>query len=480
MSAFRTTLVDKAFERLDLDHSGSVGIADIKGLFNPSKHPAVLDGRKTDDQVLQDFLETFELHHSLKSGLTKDYRVGREEFREYYAHVSACIDSDEYFETVMNNSWNLSGQAAPAAKSQKSWAVPAAAVDPVRPTQSTRRAAFESPDSPFTVDNRQGPVSEQEEVKSVSRSAAGTEDRKQSMTKGGFGNTVKNDLPRCESIMLERFRGKLMDRGGKGVIGLERQFRIFDLDGSGELNREEFKRAVNDFKLGMDERDLDNLFKTFDKNKDGKISYVEFMQTLVGTMSEFRLTLVHNAFERLDAAGTGAVELEAIKHAYNAKPHPDVKCGKKTEEEVLSDFASTLDIHHSNWGATDGKVTKEEFVDYYTKISAAVESDSYFDIMMTKGWELGLDSNSDHQPYAGVATKIYQVDSKTVWNYDNHKTFFRAKHPEVDELQSDPHIGEGSHPKSIYELSEVAQPGYSGKKDRHESSASAVPEPKKG
>jgi hypothetical protein len=33
---------------------------------------------------------------------------------------------------------------------------------------------------------------------------------------------------------------------------------------------------------------------------------------------------------------------------YNAKNNPDVKSGKKTEDEILGEFLDTFEIHHSN------------------------------------------------------------------------------------------------------------------------------------
>jgi len=46
--------------------------------------------------------------------------VTLEEFIEYYANISASID--EYFALMMNNSWNLKGDAQTYAKYDKGWA----------------------------------------------------------------------------------------------------------------------------------------------------------------------------------------------------------------------------------------------------------------------------------------------------------------------------------------------------------------------
>ena len=36
-----------------------------------------------------------------------------------------------------------------------------------------------------------------------------------------------------------------------------------------------------------------------------------------------------------------------IKDSYNAKLHPDVKSGKKTEEDILGEFLETFEAHHT-------------------------------------------------------------------------------------------------------------------------------------
>lgn len=92
------------------------------GVYNAKKHPAVLEGRKTEEQVLGEFLETFETHHNVMTDNPRDYRVTLDEFIEYYTNVSASIDDDLYFSTMMNSAWNLSGDASSYKKYDKGWA----------------------------------------------------------------------------------------------------------------------------------------------------------------------------------------------------------------------------------------------------------------------------------------------------------------------------------------------------------------------
>lgn len=65
MNAFRKSLVAQAFTKLDKDRSGVVDYHDIKGVYNASNHPDVKIGKKTEEEILIEFLDTFELHHNL-------------------------------------------------------------------------------------------------------------------------------------------------------------------------------------------------------------------------------------------------------------------------------------------------------------------------------------------------------------------------------------------------------------------------------
>lgn len=80
-----------------------------------------MEGRKTEEQVLGEFLETFEAHHNLMNNNTRDYRVTLEEFIEYYTNVSASIDDEMYFSQMMNAAWNLQGDASQYKQYGQSW-----------------------------------------------------------------------------------------------------------------------------------------------------------------------------------------------------------------------------------------------------------------------------------------------------------------------------------------------------------------------
>lgn len=107
LSPSRRKLIGQAYNKLDRDGNGWVDINDIKGVYSARTHPDVVSGKKTEEQILLEFLETFETHHSIRNNGAPDHVVTREEFEEYYANLSSSIDNDQHFELMMNNAWKI-------------------------------------------------------------------------------------------------------------------------------------------------------------------------------------------------------------------------------------------------------------------------------------------------------------------------------------------------------------------------------------
>ena len=128
----------------------------------------------------------------------------------------------------------------------------------------------------------------------------------------------------------------------------------------------------------------------FDRDGSGSIDYDEFLRGVVGEMNEFRRGLAMKAFAIMDKDGSGVLEIDDIRQRYNAKQHPEVKAGKKTEDEVLFEFIDTFEAHHgaSVDDVRDGRVTKTEWLEYYNNVSMSVDRDDYFELMMNNAWNL--------------------------------------------------------------------------------------------
>lgn len=106
-------------------------------------------------------------------------------------------------------------------------------------------------------------------------------------------------------------------------------------------------------------------------------------------MNTFRKALARKAFDILDKSMSGYLSLDDIKQTYNGKMHPDVKSGKKTEDDILLEFLETFEEHYSQnhpGEKGDGKVTLDEWMEYYNNVSMSIEDDKYFEVMMNSAW----------------------------------------------------------------------------------------------
>ena len=169
-----------------------------------------------------------------------------------------------------------------------------------------------------------------------------------------------------------------------------------DDNNSRTLDREEFRKALKDFKIEVPDDHIAVVFNAFDLNRDGTIDYNEFLRIIRGDLSQGRLALVRKAFQKLDRDGSGIVDINDIRDVYNASKHPDVISGKKTESQIFNEFLETFETHHNIMNGTqaDGQVTQDEFIEYYTNVSASIDNDEYFALMMNNSWNLTGDANT--------------------------------------------------------------------------------------
>ena len=234
MNANRKAIVMRAFNKMDADGSGMIDINDIRGVYKADKHPDVMAGKKTEQQVLSEFLETFETAHSMRNEQTPDHIVSKDEWVEYYNNVSASIDRDDYFALMMNNAWNLDGSMD--VNKKKGW----------RGEEEGKGGGARGGPS------RGGPRGAQQS-RGGARGGGGAAAAMGGGSAAASGGNQADDIPMnaSEAQLMERFRERLAKRGNRGIMGLGRSFKIADDDNSKSLGMEEFQKAIHDFRVGL-------------------------------------------------------------------------------------------------------------------------------------------------------------------------------------------------------------------------------------
>ena len=393
MNDFRKNLVNDVFNKLDINGNGEISFDELQSKYNARNHPEVLNGRKTEEEVLKEFMNTFQDTYNYLCGTETDNIITLEEFMEYYENVSMTIDNDEYFETLLTNGWNLNDN------------------------QKHYNKGWSNRDEENDLNNKNLAENYQERFGN----------RRPGQTEEEYREEKLSDA-------LKKFKKEILSRGNGGLISLNKQFKLFDENNSKTLDYDEFKNALTEYKVNLEDDEILKLFNQFDRNGDGIIEYEEFLKEVKGPMNAKRKAVVTQAFNKLDIDRSGFIDMNEIKHVYNAKNNPDVRQGKKTEEEVYTDFMDTFQENHLlKAGPRTKRVTYEEFLDYYNTISMGIKDDDQFVFLMQNAWK--LNPNTYSRPGQGRKDLNNDEEDNKASNYRN-RDFYSSKVPfGVDEKE---------------------------------------------
>jgi calcyphosin len=167
------------------------------------------------------------------------------------------------------------------------------------------------------------------------------------------------------------------------IRGLGRVFRILDDNRNRQIDGNELMWGLKDFDIHLSEEQAACLMKHFDRDGSGTISFDEMLRALRGDLNESRQGWIRKAYDKLDVNKDGLVKLDDIAQLYDVSQHPDVMQGKLSPEQAYRQFMSLWDTQ-----VADGVVTFDEFCDYYRDVSASIDTDEYFGVMMTSAWKL--------------------------------------------------------------------------------------------
>jgi Ca2+-binding EF-hand superfamily protein len=93
--------------------------------------------------------------------------------------------------------------------------------------------------------------------------------------------------------------------------------------------------------------------------------------------------LIRKAYQKLDENSDGTVKLDDVAKLYDVSKNPDVASGKKKPNEVYMEFMKLWDTQ-----VADGVITFDEFLDYFRDVSASIDRDDYFALMMQNSWKI--------------------------------------------------------------------------------------------
>lgn len=85
---------------------------ELKDVFKADKHPDVVSGKRMAREVMNEFLETFEMSMNIMQTMEDNF-VSIDEFMEYHRNVSFVFDDDTHFVLVCNGVWGVNAKRDP-------------------------------------------------------------------------------------------------------------------------------------------------------------------------------------------------------------------------------------------------------------------------------------------------------------------------------------------------------------------------------
>eukprot|EP00586_Coscinodiscus_wailesii_P005068 CAMPEP_0172488816 /NCGR_PEP_ID=MMETSP1066-20121228/18538_1 /TAXON_ID=671091 /ORGANISM="Coscinodiscus wailesii, Strain CCMP2513" /LENGTH=517 /DNA_ID=CAMNT_0013256285 /DNA_START=71 /DNA_END=1624 /DNA_ORIENTATION=+ len=137
-------------------------------------------------------------------------------------------------------------------------------------------------------------------------------------------------------------------------------FNAQDRNGDGQIDLKEFRKAVVD--TGLDQDDIDKLFKEIDVREDGYIGFTEFLASAISSCLNIETERINEAFDALDVDHSGYISEENLRQAM----------GKRFSPEFLKDTLDAVDTDK------DGYISREEFMNLFKSKMKEKEENKVF------------------------------------------------------------------------------------------------------
>jgi Ca2+-binding EF-hand superfamily protein len=150
-----------------------------------------------------------------------------------------------------------------------------------------------------------------------------------------------------------------------------------------KIEKDDFLMCLRDIGLFLPKAANEKLVQYYDKDIDGYVYFNEFLVALRGEPNAERQEVIDKAFHKFEKDDSGMIDIRDLKGVFNGERHPKVLAGEITREQAFDEFARNF---NDRTGA--GKIEKIEWNDYYAAVSASVENDEHFIILLKSTWQM--------------------------------------------------------------------------------------------
>ncbi|CAD8143835.1 unnamed protein product [Paramecium pentaurelia] len=175
-------------------------------------------------------------------------------------------------------------------------------------------------------------------------------------------------LPTAIQELVFRFRNHICKANPYCTLSrLKAIFQQYDKNGNGKLNLEELDNLLKSVGMFLKIIELQALIKYFDKDRDGFLSFQEFLTFIREEMNERRKAMVLKVY---DSQQNTKITSDYLRQIYKINNLTD---GMKT-------FINNICV--------GDELTYEQFLEFHEELSLNIASDETFTSILSKAWNI--------------------------------------------------------------------------------------------
>ena len=440
ISERRKISIISKFGEMDKNKTGYLPILFLKKVYNAKFHPDCFLRKKPENEVLDEFMFTFEVFCYLK-GLSADQEISYKDFVEYYTPISASIESDNYFDDILLGAWNIEDEKIAQninneinmtnnkvnnisknininSNNNKILKTPNKRMEinknNIKIEQRNSFQITQSPNrnitSPRVIPNqnfspekklgkiRYNPITNEFTMDSnnqrINRNYNPNNNYIENKSNMNINSMNISDIP-----SINKLKTLLSMRGMKSIFIIQRMLYIYDKNQSGEIPFDKLCDIFEIYNINITKEEIFEFFEIIDKEHKGFIKYNDLILILINDINTNRRILIQYLFDKLRKRKEFVV-LNDIKKYFNPDSHPDVIEKIKGRDEIAFDFFDSLEVFREyninlkNENIINGIMSYKDFENYFKEISLSINDDKLFEYIIKYCWEFDNDYNN--------------------------------------------------------------------------------------
>ena len=180
------------------------------------------------------------------------------------------------------------------------------------------------------------------------------------------------------SSLITKFKNGINTNNGVTFFNFVKKLKLYENNGIIKVG--DLIQIFEEMQLDFNENEIVDFFNALDLNKMNYIFTNDIIDSIKVEISEERRKNILNKFYLIDINGTGRINVSYLKYIFknNCRYHPDISQGIKSEETISNQFCESLDIFLSINNIINDTITKDQFINYFSVISASIPNDIYF------------------------------------------------------------------------------------------------------